>query len=64
MLLMSFWSGIWEGLGWAVLTWGFSCPWSQMSAGLWSFESANGLNIQNGGLQGCRPALGAVWELS
>lgn len=66
MLLMSFWSGIWEGLGWAVLTWGFSCPCSQMSAGLWSFESANIWlsDIQNGGLQGCRPVLGDVWELS
>lgn len=64
MLLMSVWSGIWEGLGWAVLTWGFSYPCSQMSAGLWSFQKANGLNIQNGGLQGSRPAWGAVWELS
>lgn len=57
--LMSFWSGIWEGLGWAVVTWGFPCPCSQMSAGLWSSESAKGLNVQNGSLCGCRPALGA-----
>lgn len=64
MLLMSFWSGIWEGLGWAVLTWGFSCPCSQMSAGLRSFESANKLNIQHGTLRGCGTALGAVGMLA
>lgn len=54
-IVLRFWSGIWEGLGWAVLTWGFPWPYSQISVGLWLLESSNGLPIQNGSSHGRWP---------
>lgn len=45
MLHDFFWSRIWDGLGWVVLTWSFPCPCGQMSAGSWTFESAQGLHV-------------------
>lgn len=52
----------WEfGKGWPlVLTGGFPRPWKKMSAGLWSLESGNSLNIHDGSSHSCWP----TWELA